>query len=295
MSQRPWISDVEPLSGSQRDPFFGHLDILHRDVFGTTWLPTPDVRWLGDTQPHVSVGPGELPVQLAGNELPPVVAGTTPEFIQTAEVLTEAVGIPEPLDQIIVWGPAAAPPEAPVYETLIADSPEQYAKLVALYPNNPVQKNYGDDTLDIPVFNPGAGGWSPGVFTPPINPTPEDTSMDLGDIYTTIDGALGGWLPGGAPVGSSIINPPVASAPPPVIVNQPGPVATTPATVPAPASCSPQQMVYKLVNGQWRWVKKPRRRRRRLLTKSDAADLAALKGIVGQGKIMETWIATHVR
>lgn len=38
---------------------------------------------------------------------------------------------------------------------------------------------------------------------------------------------------------------------------------------------------------------KRRRRRKRLATKSDLSDLAALKGILGAGKMMEVWIATH--
>lgn len=39
--------------------------------------------------------------------------------------------------------------------------------------------------------------------------------------------------------------------------------------------------------------KKRKRRRKQLITQSDIKGLAALKGVVGTGKIMETWIATH--
>ena len=39
--------------------------------------------------------------------------------------------------------------------------------------------------------------------------------------------------------------------------------------------------------------KKRKRRRRQLVTKGDIKGLAALKGVVGTGKIMEAWIATH--
>lgn len=45
--------------------------------------------------------------------------------------------------------------------------------------------------------------------------------------------------------------------------------------------------------GRGKWIKKRRRRRKRLATKSDKADLAALKGILGSGKLLEVWIATH--
>lgn len=39
--------------------------------------------------------------------------------------------------------------------------------------------------------------------------------------------------------------------------------------------------------------KRRKRRRKQLVTQSDIKGLAALKGVVGTGKIMETWIATH--
>jgi len=42
--------------------------------------------------------------------------------------------------------------------------------------------------------------------------------------------------------------------------------------------------------------KKPcRRRRKRLATKSDLGDLAALKAILGNGEAFKAWIATHSR
>ncbi len=45
--------------------------------------------------------------------------------------------------------------------------------------------------------------------------------------------------------------------------------------------------------GQGKWIKKSRKRRKRLATHSDLKDLAALKGVLGGGKAFETWIATH--
>ena len=51
--------------------------------------------------------------------------------------------------------------------------------------------------------------------------------------------------------------------------------------------------VYKKVCGEYKWVYPKRRRRKALVTKSDAQGLATLKGIVGVGKTMDTWIATH--
>jgi len=51
--------------------------------------------------------------------------------------------------------------------------------------------------------------------------------------------------------------------------------------------------VLKKVCGEWRWVKQKRRRRKSLMTNSDIKGLAVLKGLVGVGKTMDTWIATH--
>lgn len=45
--------------------------------------------------------------------------------------------------------------------------------------------------------------------------------------------------------------------------------------------------------GAGKWQRKSRRRRKRLATMGDLKDLAALKGILGQGKAFEVWIATH--
>jgi len=58
-----------------------------------------------------------------------------------------------------------------------------------------------------------------------------------------------------------------------------------------PSGCG--NPVYKKVCGSYRWVFPRRRRRKQLVTKSDAAGLATLKGILGNGQAMGTWIATH--
>ncbi len=59
-------------------------------------------------------------------------------------------------------------------------------------------------------------------------------------------------------------------------------------------ACGPcASPVYKKVCGGYKWVYPKRKRRKQLLTRSDARGLAALKGILGNGKSMEVWIATH--
>ena len=45
--------------------------------------------------------------------------------------------------------------------------------------------------------------------------------------------------------------------------------------------------------GQGKWQRKTKRRRKRLATKSDLADLSSLKGILGTGEAFKVWIATH--
>lgn len=64
----------------------------------------------------------------------------------------------------------------------------------------------------------------------------------------------------------------------------------------APATTK-QTVTYDNATGQVIGVAKckRRRRRRRLATKSDIADLAALKAIIGGGKALDAWIATNGR
>lgn len=45
--------------------------------------------------------------------------------------------------------------------------------------------------------------------------------------------------------------------------------------------------------GAGKWIKRRRRRRKVLVTNSEIAGLAKLKGVVGAGQAMREWIATH--
>lgn len=116
------------------------------------------------------------------------------------------------------------------------------------------------------------------------------------DIYGIADDLLGGWLPGGPvspfdpptilPIGDILAPPtvlPPTVLPPPIGV--PVVTSSTCSTGPSP--------VWKKVCGVYKWVYPKRRRRKALVTKQDAQGLATLKGIVGVGKTMDTWIATH--
>jgi len=115
------------------------------------------------------------------------------------------------------------------------------------------------------------------------------------DTYEWVDeNIFSGNLPGGAPPnggggGSGF-------APPPTTIPPPG--GQPPFNLPPSggmAACGPGggRPTYKYYCGQYRWVYPKRRRRKRLASKGDLADLAALKGILGGGKAFEVWIATH--
>ena len=77
---------------------------------------------------------------------------------------------------------------------------------------------------------------------------------------------------------------------PDIDIGVPGPGVFTPT---APQACGGASPVYKKVCGEYKWVQPKRRRRKRLATQGDLKDLAALKGILGNGKAFEVWIATH--
>jgi len=116
------------------------------------------------------------------------------------------------------------------------------------------------------------------------------TSTDIFDLGA---GALDIYNSYKAP---GLIGPTVGTPP---IVAQPAGPPSLPPTVgggPMDGSCEPDprnNYVLKYTCGQWKWVKKQKRRRKRLASSSDIGDLAKLKGILGMGKSMETWIATH--
>jgi len=140
---------------------------------------------------------------------------------------------------------------------------------------------------------------------------------DLGDIWSGIldvgTTLLGDWLgtsdgtPGFAiPPGSlgipgfgfdNVTTSPGTVLAPGVLTNMAGNGNLPPGPPPPPGgngmNCDGPQPVWKKVCGVYKWVYPKRRRRRQLLTRTDAAGLAQLKGIVGVGKTMDTWIATH--
>lgn len=150
------------------------------------------------------------------------------------------------------------------------------------------------------------GEWATNELPPPPKPDETGGVDDMG-WYEDLDRDwFGGMLPGGADPGDGGFNPvlfpqfpggPGGTPPilPPMGPIPPGGGGGLPPMPPGnncgPASCAAP--VWKKVCGQYRWVYGKRRRRKRLASKGDLADLAALKGILGGGKAFEVWIATH--
>ena len=123
------------------------------------------------------------------------------------------------------------------------------------------------------------------VTTPPIIQT-ENTDMDLGNLLGDL---------GTAYIQARYSQPAQPQVQPAALdfdIPFVDVVPQNPGAGPASDSCG-GQWVYKKHCGQYKWVKVKRRRRKRLATRSDLRDLAALKGVLGQGKAFETWIATH--
>ncbi len=120
-------------------------------------------------------------------------------------------------------------------------------------------------------------------------------SHDLGHLFRTItEGyavkALGLTTPGATPVftGPVQTGTPVLTTPiPPPILSGGG------MTIPAPPdNCHSYVWKPPTANCAGRWIRRSRRRRRKLVTNSDIAGLSALK-TVGGPSLQKSWIATH--
>jgi len=124
---------------------------------------------------------------------------------------------------------------------------------------------------------------------------------DLGDWL----GAIGEAIPGpdffdlgssvlgwGGPVSSTPVATPTVSQPP--VAQPPNTPSYQGGTFGGGCESDPRnQYVMKFICGQWKWVKKRKRRSKRLANASDIKDLSSLMGVLGNGKNLTTWIATH--
>ena len=138
--------------------------------------------------------------------------------------------------------------------------------------------------LQIPF--PGTGGTTTGGTTSPggddmdLGTLATDLLKQAGSAYIQKEFGTGMGMQYGVDMPSFL---------PDIDLGVPGPGILTPS---APA-CGGASPVYKKVCGEYKWVTPKRRRRKRLATQGDLKDLAALKGILGNGKAFEVWIATH--
>lgn len=126
-----------------------------------------------------------------------------------------------------------------------------------------------------------------------LMPTEDEDMGWLTDIYDVVDASLGGVLPGGVPFGTVTPTGGAIGVAQHLVAPQPQQQVVMQQQAPAGHCGGGPSPVYKKVCGEYRWVYPKRRRRKALVTSGDAKGLATLKGIVGVGKTMDTWIATH--
>jgi len=241
---------------------------------------------------NISVGNGTMAVETAAQILSEVV-----DDIEEAA----AAGVPAPVDLRDTSPTTDQLPEPNMFEWVVQANgvyfPTDWIDYYDL-----IEAGYQDG---VNVYPPGSVDFSPAPGTgtaPGIIDTTGDTEMGwFDDAYYWVDENLfGGDLPGGAApglpgggAGTAFFPGGPATGPVPApgtsvvptVINQPGPGAASCANGASP--------VWKKVCGQYKWVYPKRRRRKRLASKGDLADIAALKGILGGGKAFEVWIATH--
>jgi len=216
---------------------------------------------IGLDGPSLPLGTRDIPILKPGFGLPELLESGAgePSFAGTT--------LPEPIDR-------RDPPQVQeVVSMQVVNNWFDYHALVkAGIPVKHVSQTAGPYYSD--VVAQGDGGINPrGMYNTPKTTTTTGGSMDLGDLlgkgldlysqYQDIKYAQ----PTIQPVGTQTIIPEYL--------------------VPDFLEQAPAGLVVK---------KKPcRRRRKRLATKSDLGDLAALKAILGNGEAFKAWIATHSR
>lgn len=262
--------DTNPGFAGGGGGFYGEgttwLDWWIDDFFSGSWLPAGppsiDRRDIPTTQ--FPVGPPVPPIHEPGPSVPELVprpdpVSSTTILEETDIALTDAewMAIYHP-NLSVGGGPASLPsdlqdPTPPTPGTGVADLPD-------------------------PIYNP-----------------PEEPVAWYDDIYDLIDIGIGGWLPGGpaspswdpsspGPVflpGPNIGPSMPPSTSPPVTID-PGAGTVMPTAPGNHQAAYPSHYVYKLVNNQWKWVHKRKRRCKRLLTASQARDLQLLMSITGK-------------
>ncbi len=247
------------------DPWFDRVDPLQDDFFWSV--------------PDLSVGPSTRPPDIYFETRPSI-----PTLVPTTPQASPGRG------SIETVRPRQLPDETHVYEMPV----------ITVDPNNPGMYLLEGQSITWEERQQ----YLTGAPLPGPIASEEDSEVGiLGDIYDTIDTGLGGILPGGVPLSGNVFPAGQAAFPAVAPGVTTGPVVSGgPVAVPIPGTGGPvcatddpmKGMVYKKVAGQYRWVKQKRSRRRALATKGDLKDLASLKGVLGQGKAFEVWIANSL-
>lgn len=233
--------------------------------FGTGGPRVP----VGINFPRVSVGGSSIPVETKGTGIPQL-PGTnvgTPTFT--------GAPLPEP---VIRQDPTPVQKGISMDQTVTIAGRQHTGRLPFL---RTIAMEAGDTAalarIEAMIRQASVPTSTPIISETPIQTKkPEEGPLDLGDIVKTL--------------GTTYIQ--TKYAPQPTVQAQP--VYTLPElgsdivdffTDPSTGAITPVR------------AKKPcrRRRRRRLATKSDLGDLAALKAILGNGEAFKAWIATHSR
>jgi len=244
--------------------------LLHDEFFGEYW------RRLGRGT-VVPVGGGAVSVQQSSDGVPRVVP-RAPGNEQTS--------IPPPIDRRDVPSNEETLQRAKVYWSNVGGrwtlTHPAVGRLDGL---TEAGMNQMSAELGIPTarqeaantITPGTGTVGPITLPGPVaTKPPEEQPMDLGQLLNTGLDVYGRYLQTQQLQTTPVVNSPFV----PDFIEQYVPGFTedgSPVLIPGQKKC------------------KPRRRRRRLATKSDLGDLAALKAILGNGEAFKAWIATHSR
>ncbi len=229
------------------------------------------------------MGQGNIPVHWSWHWVPELVSG--PAGSQESQIDTTIIGGVTPSVQRVI--PSDVAPAGP-----LAQSGNTQGGIMPVYPASPVQNPDG-------TWEPGGGTerLARQVLGLPVLPhheyaatIPVEQGGTLGLITDIATIAAGAYVASRTPqpVGNHYPQAPNLT---PTMTNAVGiPFVDV---IPETDSCARKVWDPRANCGQGKWITKRRKRRKRLATASDIKDLSALKSVLGGGKGLDTWIATH--
>lgn len=270
--------------------------VIKVGVSGSSFAPTPDFRGGGPSGPGIpdfSVGSRGISIFLPRISIPNVVPKLT---LPTQAQLT---------------GPAISPEEVQVLATIpiakkAASSPVISAAQQAAADVRNTARRASKTALGIPLGAEGRAAGSP-LWNWVLNraKTPAELAADLinnkvgGDVALDLGNLLGNVANTFITAKYGTATTPVGYAPTEGLgVGGAGlgvtPVAGIPFVDVIPEAGGGGNMVWnpRANCGAGKWIRRSRRRRKRLASASDIKDLASLKSVMGPSAL-KTWIATH--